>query len=114
MFTRCIFMRFCFLFLPPANWLLAWFFVHLTRGLSILTLWPVTFPPHPSNGLLSPPGSWALWGLGLPSSPGSLRIARPPKQGLNNSPPVKEFKESSAADAFRCRSISVSDHVVRR
>lgn len=23
MFTRCIFMRFCFLFLPPANWLLA-------------------------------------------------------------------------------------------
>ncbi|XP_051825456.1 tuberin isoform X3 [Antechinus flavipes] len=44
----------------------------------------------------------------------SLRIAKPPKQGLNNSPPVKEFKESSAVDAFRSRSISVSEHVVRR
>lgn len=42
---------------PPANWPLAWFFVHLTRGLSILTLWPVTFPPHPSNGLSSLPGA---------------------------------------------------------
>ncbi|KAF6127987.1 TSC complex subunit 2 [Phyllostomus discolor] len=50
----------------------------------------------------------------LNERPKSLRIARPPKQGLNNSPPVKEFKESSAADAFRCRSISVSEHVVRR
>lgn len=49
----------------------------------------------------------------LNERPKSLRIARPPKQGLNNSPPVKEFKESSAADAFRCRSISVSEHVVR-
>ncbi|XP_032124076.1 tuberin isoform X2 [Sapajus apella] len=50
----------------------------------------------------------------LNERPKSLRIARPPKQGLNNSPPVKEFKESSAAEAFRCRSISVSEHVVRR
>ncbi|XP_066131359.1 tuberin isoform X8 [Saccopteryx bilineata] len=49
----------------------------------------------------------------LNERPKSLRIARPPKQGLNNSPPVKEFKESSAADAFRCRSVSVSEHVVR-
>ncbi|KAF6271829.1 TSC complex subunit 2 [Rhinolophus ferrumequinum] len=49
----------------------------------------------------------------LNERPKSLRIARPPKQGLNNSPPVKEFKESSAADVFRCRSISVSEHVVR-
>nr|XP_045017592.1 tuberin isoform X3 [Jaculus jaculus] len=44
----------------------------------------------------------------------SLRIARAPRQGLNNSPPVKELKESCAAEAFRCRSISVSEHVVRR
>ncbi|XP_013373112.1 PREDICTED: tuberin isoform X3 [Chinchilla lanigera] len=50
----------------------------------------------------------------LNERPKSLRIARAPKQGLNNSPPVKEFKESSAAEAFRCRSISVSEHVVRR
>ncbi|KAL0617258.1 Tuberin, partial [Plecturocebus cupreus] len=49
----------------------------------------------------------------LNERPKSVRIARPPKQGLNNSPPVKEFKESSAAEAFRCRSISVSEHVVR-
>ncbi|XP_058434888.1 tuberin isoform X1 [Marmota monax] len=42
-----------------------------------------------------------------------LRIARAPKQGSNNSPPVKELKESPAAEAFRCRSVSVSDHVVR-
>uniref|UniRef100_H0XFR4 Tuberin n=1 Tax=Otolemur garnettii TaxID=30611 RepID=H0XFR4_OTOGA len=48
----------------------------------------------------------------LNERPKSLRIARPPKQGLNNSPPVKESKESCAAEAFRCRSISVSDHVV--
>ncbi|XP_069343176.1 tuberin isoform X4 [Eulemur rufifrons] len=46
----------------------------------------------------------------LNERPKSLRIARPPKQGLNNSPPVKESKESCASEAFRCRSISVSDH----
>ncbi|KAM6079564.1 tuberin isoform 1-T1 [Theristicus caerulescens] len=43
----------------------------------------------------------------------SLRLAKNAKQGLNNSPPVKELKESSAVDAFRSRSISVSEHVVR-
>ncbi|XP_045397119.1 tuberin isoform X5 [Lemur catta] len=48
----------------------------------------------------------------LNERPKSLRIARPPKQGLNNSPPVKESKESCASEAFRCRSISVSDHAV--
>ncbi|XP_048645326.1 tuberin isoform X21 [Marmota marmota marmota] len=49
----------------------------------------------------------------LNERPKSLRIARAPKQGSNNSPPVKELKESPAAEAFRCRSVSVSDHVVR-
>ncbi|XP_017941880.1 tuberin isoform X3 [Manacus vitellinus] len=43
----------------------------------------------------------------------SLRLAKNAKQGLNNSPPVKELKEPSAVDAFRSRSISVSEHVVR-
>ncbi|NWU96858.1 TSC2 protein, partial [Upupa epops] len=43
----------------------------------------------------------------------SLRLAKTAKQGLNNSPPVKELKEPSAVDAFRSRSISVSEHVVR-
>lgn len=52
-------------------------------------------------------------GLGA-SPPSSLRLAKNAKQGLNNSPPVKELKESSAVDAFRSRSISVSEHVVRR
>lgn len=51
-------------------------------------------------------------GLGA-SPPSSLRLAKNAKQGLNNSPPVKELKESSAVDAFRSRSISVSEHVVR-
>ncbi|XP_037363679.1 tuberin isoform X2 [Talpa occidentalis] len=50
----------------------------------------------------------------LNERPKSLRVARPPKQGLNNSPPVKELKESSAAEAFRCRSVSVSEHAARR
>ncbi|NXU47588.1 TSC2 protein, partial [Turnix velox] len=49
----------------------------------------------------------------LNERPKSLRLAKNAKQGLNNSPPVKELKESSAVDAFRSRSISVSEHVVR-
>ncbi|NXR39883.1 TSC2 protein, partial [Zosterops hypoxanthus] len=49
----------------------------------------------------------------LNERPKSLRLAKNAKQGLNNSPPVKELKEPSAVDAFRSRSISVSEHVVR-
>uniref|UniRef100_A0A8C0J880 Tuberin n=1 Tax=Chelonoidis abingdonii TaxID=106734 RepID=A0A8C0J880_CHEAB len=49
----------------------------------------------------------------LNERPKSLRIAKNARQGLNNSPPVKELKEASAVDAFRSRSISVSEHVVR-
>ncbi|NXX40832.1 TSC2 protein, partial [Tricholaema leucomelas] len=49
----------------------------------------------------------------LNERPKSLRLAKNARQGLNNSPPVKELKEPSAVDAFRSRSISVSEHVVR-
>ncbi|XP_028904731.1 tuberin isoform X3 [Ornithorhynchus anatinus] len=44
----------------------------------------------------------------------SLRIAKSVRPGLANSPPVKEIRESPAANAFRCRSISVSEHAVHR
>ncbi|XP_061456023.1 tuberin isoform X2 [Rhineura floridana] len=40
----------------------------------------------------------------------SFKIAKNGRQSLNNSPPVKELKGPSAVDAFRSRSISVSDH----
>ncbi|XP_053221600.1 tuberin isoform X3 [Podarcis raffonei] len=40
----------------------------------------------------------------------SFKIAKNARQSLNNSPPVKELKEPSGVDAFRSRSISVSDH----
>ncbi|XP_044308541.1 tuberin isoform X2 [Varanus komodoensis] len=42
----------------------------------------------------------------------NFKIAKNARQSLNNSPPVKELKEPSAVDAFRSRSISVSDHAV--
>ncbi|KAL8174982.1 UNVERIFIED_CONTAM: Tuberous sclerosis 2-like protein, partial [Gekko kuhli] len=43
----------------------------------------------------------------------SFKIAKNARPGLNSSPPVKETKDSSAADAFRSRSISVSDQAAR-
>ncbi|XP_064414804.1 tuberin isoform X2 [Latimeria chalumnae] len=50
----------------------------------------------------------------LNERPKSLRTAKTLKPGFNNSSPVKEMKELSAVDAFRSRSISVSEHAVRR
>uniref|UniRef100_A0A670JMJ0 Tuberin n=1 Tax=Podarcis muralis TaxID=64176 RepID=A0A670JMJ0_PODMU len=46
----------------------------------------------------------------LNERPKSFKIAKNARQSLNNSPPVKELKEPSGVDAFRSRSISVSDH----
>ncbi|XP_060642483.2 tuberin isoform X5 [Anolis sagrei] len=40
----------------------------------------------------------------------SFKVAKNARQSLNHSPPVKELKEPSPAEAFRSRSISVSDH----
>nr|XP_008541533.1 PREDICTED: tuberin isoform X2 [Equus przewalskii] len=82
------------------------FVPYITKGLRSNVLLSFDDPPEKD--------SFRARSTSLNERPKSLRIARPPKQGLNNSPPVKEFKESSAADAFRCRSISVSEHVVRR
>ncbi|XP_027469320.1 tuberin isoform X7 [Zalophus californianus] len=77
----------------------------ITKGLRSNVLLPFDDTPEKD--------SFRARSTSLNERPKSLRIARPPKQGLNNSPPVKEFKESPAAEAFRCRSISVSEHVVR-
>lgn len=64
---------FVFCFVPLLTGLWHGFFVHLTCGFSILTLWPVTFLPHPSSSLFFPPESWALWALGLLSLPGKKK-----------------------------------------
>ncbi|XP_043416871.1 tuberin isoform X4 [Prionailurus bengalensis] len=82
------------------------FVPYITKGLRSNVL--LSFDDTPEKD------SFRARSTSLNERPKSLRIARPPKQGLNNSPPVREFQESSAADAFRCRSISVSEHVVRR
>uniref|UniRef100_A0A452SGI9 TSC complex subunit 2 n=1 Tax=Ursus americanus TaxID=9643 RepID=A0A452SGI9_URSAM len=81
------------------------FVPYITKGLRSNVL--LSFDDTPEKD------SFRARSTSLNERPKSLRIARPPKQGLNNSPPVKEFKESSAAEAFRCRSISVSEHAVR-
>ncbi|TRY86200.1 hypothetical protein DNTS_030238 [Danionella cerebrum] len=44
----------------------------------------------------------------------TLRTSKVLKQGPSANSPVKELKELSAMDAFRSRSISVSEHAVRR
>ncbi|XP_060028593.1 tuberin isoform X3 [Erinaceus europaeus] len=81
------------------------FVPYITKGLRSNVL--LSFDDTPEKD------SFRARSTSLNERPKSLRVARPPKQGLNNSPPVKEFKESSAAEVFRCRSISVSEHVVR-
>ncbi|XP_035260842.1 tuberin isoform X3 [Anguilla anguilla] len=50
----------------------------------------------------------------LNERPKSLRTAKVAKQGPSSNSPVKELKDLSAMDAFRSRSISVSEHAVRR
>lgn len=87
---------------------------------------PPTFPNHrhphddpPHYCPLPPyrqPGSVPL-ALGY-SSPPSLRAAKVAKAAAavanSSSSPVKELRDLSAMDAFRSRSISVSEHAVRR
>ncbi|XP_027796186.2 tuberin isoform X1 [Marmota flaviventris] len=81
------------------------FVPYITKGLRSNVL--LSFDDTPEKD------SFRARSTSLNERPKSLRIARAPKQGSNNSPPVKELKESPAAEAFRCRSVSVSDHVVR-
>ncbi|XP_016145387.1 tuberin-like, partial [Sinocyclocheilus grahami] len=50
----------------------------------------------------------------LNERPKSLRTTKVAKQGPSANSPVKDLKDLSAMDAFRSRSISVSEHAVRR
>ncbi|NXY87627.1 TSC2 protein, partial [Alcedo cyanopectus] len=81
------------------------FVPYITKGLRSNVL--LSFDDTPEKD------SFRARSTSLNERPKSLRLAKSTKQGLNNSPPVKELKESSAVDAFRSRSISVSEHVVR-
>ncbi|NXV15608.1 TSC2 protein, partial [Cepphus grylle] len=81
------------------------FVPYITKGLRSNVL--LSFDDTPEKD------SFRARSTSLNERPKSLRLAKNAKQGLNNSPPVKEMKESSAVDAFRSRSISVSEHVVR-
>uniref|UniRef100_A0A674JDS7 Tuberin n=1 Tax=Terrapene triunguis TaxID=2587831 RepID=A0A674JDS7_9SAUR len=82
------------------------FVPYITKGLRSNVL--LSFDDTPEKD------SFRARSTSLNERPKSLRIAKNARQGLNNSPPVKELKEPSAVDAFRSRSISVSEHVVRR
>ncbi|KAF1483731.1 Tuberin, partial [Pygoscelis antarcticus] len=81
------------------------FVPYITKGLRSNVL--LSFDDTPEKD------SFRARSTSLNERPKSLRLAKNAKQGLNNSPPVKELKESSAVDAFRSRSISVSEHVAR-
>ncbi|XP_051559030.1 tuberin-like isoform X1 [Myxocyprinus asiaticus] len=50
----------------------------------------------------------------LNERPKSLRTTKVAKQGPSANSPIKDLKDLSAMDAFRSRSISVSEHAVRR
>ncbi|NXN14890.1 TSC2 protein, partial [Indicator maculatus] len=81
------------------------FVPYITKGLRSNVL--LSFDDTPEKD------SFRARSTSLNERPKSLRLGKNAKQGLNNSPPVKELKEPSAVDAFRSRSISVSEHVVR-
>ncbi|NXG46289.1 TSC2 protein, partial [Psilopogon haemacephalus] len=81
------------------------FVPYITKGLRSNVL--LSFDDTPEKD------SFRARSTSLNERPKSLRLAKSARQGLNNSPPVKELKEPSAVDAFRSRSISVSEHVVR-
>ncbi len=66
-------------------------------------------PPRPS---LVTTLCWRTPDLVCPR--GSLRTTKVVKQGPSANSPVKDLKDLSAMDAFRSRSISVSEHAVRR
>nr|XP_033818858.1 tuberin isoform X2 [Geotrypetes seraphini] len=82
------------------------FVPYITKGLRSNVL--MTFDDTPEKG------SFRARSTSLNERPKSLRLSKPVKQALNNYSPVKDTKDSSAVDAFRARSISVSEHVVHR
>ncbi|XP_042293954.1 LOW QUALITY PROTEIN: tuberin [Sceloporus undulatus] len=78
------------------------FVPYITKGLRSNVL--LSFDDTPEKD------SFRARSTSLNERPKSFKIAKSARQSLNNSPPVKELKEPSPADAFRSRSISVSDH----
>ncbi|XP_037669896.1 tuberin isoform X4 [Choloepus didactylus] len=80
------------------------FVPYITKGLRSNVL--LSFDDTPEKD------SFRARSTSLNERPKSVRIARAPRQGLATSPPVKEVQESSA-EAFRCRSVSVSEHAAR-
>ncbi|KAM6155133.1 tuberin [Rhynchocyon petersi] len=80
------------------------FVPYITKGLRSNVL--LSFDDTPDKD------SFRARSTSLNERPKSLRLARPPRQGSSHSPPVNE-RRSCAAEAFRCRSISVSEQVVR-
>ncbi|XP_064151444.1 tuberin isoform X5 [Loxodonta africana] len=80
------------------------FVPYITKGLRSNVL--LSFDDTPEKD------SFRARSTSLNERPKSLKIARPPKQDLSNSPLVKECKESCASEAFQCHSISVSEQVV--
>lgn len=81
------------------------FVPYITKGLRSNVL--MSFDDTPDKD------SFRARSTSLNERPKSLRIARAPRPGLTHSPPVDECKGSPAAEAFRCRSVSVSEHGVR-
>lgn len=75
-------------------------------------------PPYCTLPPYRQPGSVPLAPRHGYSSPPSLRAAKVAKAAAavanSSSSPVKELRDLSAMDAFRSRSISVSEHAVRR
>ncbi|XP_045142049.1 tuberin isoform X3 [Echinops telfairi] len=81
------------------------FVPYITKGLRSNVL--LSFDDTPEKD------SFRARSTSLNERPRSVRPARSPKQGSSHSRPVRERPESSAAEAFRCRSVSVSEQVVR-
>ncbi|XP_027626788.1 tuberin [Tupaia chinensis] len=81
------------------------FVPYITKGLRSNVL--LSFDDTPEKD------SFRARSTSLNERPKSVRIARPPKHGSSHSPPVREREESAASEAFRCRSVSVSERVVR-
>lgn len=78
---------------------------------------PLSLPPQPWPVTNPGPLSCPPFGIGTHHRP-SLRAAKVAKAAAavanSSSSPVKELRDLSAMDAFRSRSISVSEHAVRR
>uniref|UniRef100_A0A8C1N747 Tuberin n=1 Tax=Cyprinus carpio TaxID=7962 RepID=A0A8C1N747_CYPCA len=82
------------------------FVQYITKGLRSNALLPFDDTQEQS--------SFRARSTSLNERPKSLRTTKVAKQGPSANSPVKDLKDLSAMDAFRSRSISVSEHAVRR